>query len=334
MSGHDTTPFSDDDQPRPPATAGHAAQRVLRDAVRTGRISHAYLLTGPAGAGHREAARDMAAALLCPRPESGSACGGCEACARVEAGAHPDLIVPDRHGIDAVRQVIGELAYRPREAARKVVLWHDIDRFTPQAANALLKSLEEPPPYVTFLLTTDRPQAILPTLRSRCQVLPFRPRPREDRARELAASAGADPLAAYWALCIAGDDARAAAELLADPATGQEAAALREAARRLRDGTAADALDVARMLAGLEDRAEMAAEVLVLLLRGEDPGACGAAGEAWGGGGDPAPPGARVVWTRALASLRQAWQANANRLLALEVFCWRCWQGCHRATAG
>ncbi|HEY8393720.1 MAG TPA: DNA polymerase III subunit delta' [Thermaerobacter sp.] len=332
MSGRDATSISDGDNSRAPATAGQAAERVLRDAVRTGRVSHAYLLAGPAGAGHREAAREMAAALLCQRPVAGGPCGGCDACARVEAGAHPDLIVPDRHGIDAVRQVIGELAYRPREAARKVVLWYDIDRLTPQAANALLKSLEEPPPYITFLLTTDRPQGILPTLRSRCQVLPFRPRPREERARELAARAGADPLAAYWALRVAGDDARAAADLLADPATAHEAAALREAARRLRDGTPADALEVARTLAGLEDRAEAAAEVLVLLLRGEDPGGRGGEGEATGG--EPVSPEARVAWSGALAGLRQAWQANANRLLALEVFCWRCWQGCRRATAG
>ncbi|HEY8414313.1 MAG TPA: DNA polymerase III subunit delta' [Thermaerobacter sp.] len=331
MSGCDTTPLNEEEQPRPPAAGGQAAERVLRDAVRTGRVSHAYLLTGPAGAGHREAARATAAALLCQRPEGGRPCGACDACARVEAGAHPDLLAPDRHGIDAVRQVISELAYRPREAARKVVLWYDIDRLTPQAANALLKSLEEPPPYVTFLLTTDRPQVLLPTLRSRCQVLPFRPRPREERARELAARTGADPLAAFWALCVVGDDAGAAAELLANPTTGDEAGTLRELARRLREGTAGDALDVARTLADLGDRAEAAAEVVVWLLRGEAPGA-GDGDEA--GGAEAAAPEARAAWTGALAQLRRAWQANANRLLALEVFCWRVWRARRRATTG
>lgn len=318
---------------RPAGGEGQPAERVLRDAVRAGRISHAYLLAGPAGAGQREAARAAAAALLCRRPAGGTACGTCDACAQATAGAHPDLIVPERHGIETVRQVIAELAYRPRAAARKVVLWYDVDRLTPQAANALLKSLEEPPAYLTFLLTTDRPQGILPTLRSRCQVLPFRPRPREERARQLAAREGVEPLAAYWALCVAGDDAGAAAELLADPATGAEAARLREAARRLRQGAAADALDVARMLSEMEDRAEAAAEVLVLLLRGEEPGRDNGEPDS-AGGRDPVSPAARVTWTKALADLRQAWQANANRLLALEVFCWRCWQGGRLARPG
>ena len=314
------------------------------------RVSHAYLLAGPPGAGHQEAARAAAAALLCPHGAAGRACGRCDSCLQVAGGVHPDLVAPDQHGIDAVRQVLATLAYRPRVAARKVVLWRDVDRLTPQAANALLKSVEEPPPFVTFLMTTDHPERVLPTLRSRCQRIPFRPRPREERARQLAAATGSEPLVAYWALRVAADDGEQAARLLAEPACGEEVAQLRDAARRLREGGALDALEAARQLAQWGERAEPAAEVLVFLLRGDDAtlGAGGDGAEAGRGdpvaGGHPgpgvgaeepggAPPAARLAWTRALAELRRALQANANRQLALEVFCWRCWRAARDAGA-
>ena len=274
------------------------------------RVSHAYLLAGPPGAGQREAADQVAAALLCPQARDGIACGTCPACRQVAAGVHPDLIVPDGHGIDAVRRTLALLPLRPQAGPRKVVVWRDADRLTPQAANALLKSVEEPPPFVVFLFTTDHLTAVLPTLRSRCRVVPFRPRPREERARDLAEATGVRLLAAYWALRVCGDVAAEARRYLDEPGCAAEVEGLEAAAAALEHGPLAAALDAARRLAEWGDKAEAAADVLIWRLRQGDAGD---------------DPGRRLGWTRALAAFRRAWQANANRQLALEVFAWRCW---------
>ncbi|EKP94739.1 hypothetical protein ThesuDRAFT_00430 [Thermaerobacter subterraneus DSM 13965] len=274
------------------------------------RVAHAYLLAGPPGAGHQEAAQEAAAALLCLTPRSGQACGDCAACRQVAAGTHPDLLVPDGHGIDAVRRLLALLSLRPHAGGRKVILWQDADRLTVQAANALLKSVEEPPPFAVFLFTTDHLPAVLPTLRSRCQVVPFRPQPREERAKDLADRSGSSLLAAYWALCACGDRPDAARSYLDEPGCAAEAEVLERAAATLERGGPADALAVGRTLAEWGDRAEGAVEVLVWRLRRGEKGQA---------------PGRLLGWTRALAAFRRAWQANANRQLALEVFCWRCW---------
>ncbi|HEY8488440.1 MAG TPA: hypothetical protein VIL38_05150 [Thermaerobacter sp.] len=278
------------------------------------RVGHAYLLAGPAGAGHQEAAIQAAAALLCLAPQDGRACGDCTACRQVQAGTHPDLLIPDGHGIDTVRRVLALLPLRPQTGPRKVVLWRDADRLTVQAANALLKSVEEPPPFALFLFTTDHLSHILPTLRSRCQVLLFRPRPREERARELAAATGATPLAAYWALRACGDRAVAARAYLDEPACAREVDTLEQVAHALEGGGPADALQAGLQLADWGDRAEAAAEVLIWRLRQ---------------GERAQDPACLLGWTRALADLRRAWQAHANRQAALEVFCWRCWAVAH-----
>lgn len=280
------------------------------------RVSHAYLLAGPPGAGQREAAQAAAAALLCRQPREGAPCGTCAACRQVAARTHPDLLVPEGHGIDTVRRVLAALPLRPQLGSRKVVLWFDIDRLTPQAANALLKSVEEPPAFVVFVFTTDHPTAVLSTLRSRCRIVPFRPRPREDRARELAEAAGTRLEAAFWALRVNGDAAPQARAYLDEPACAAEAEALSQVAAALAHGGLVDALDAARRLAEWGDKAEAAADVLIWLLRRQEAG------------DDPA---RRLGWTRALADFRRAWQANANRSLALEVFCARCWAIARRA---
>lgn len=274
------------------------------------RVGHAYMLTGPAGAGHQEAAPQAAAALLCLDPRDGQACGACPACRQVEAGTHPDLLVPEGHGIDAVRRVLARLSLRSRSGGRKVVLWRDADRLTVQAANALLKSVEEPPPLAVFLFTTDHLPAILPTLRSRCQVILFRPQPREERAQELAARAGVSLLAAYWALRVSGDRPDEARTYLDEPACAAEVTTLERVAAALERGGPADALAAGRVLAEWGDRTEAAAEVLIWRLRQGDKGQ---------------EPGCLLGWTRALAAFRRAWQTNANRQVAMEVFCWRCW---------
>ncbi len=160
--------------------------RVLRRALASGRIPHAYLFWGPEGVGKERTALEVARALLCTDPSAlgrAEGCGRCSACVRVEAGTHPDLhvLAPEgaRIAVDQVRSLQEALSFRAFEGGRKVVIIRDGFRLTREAANALLKTLEEPPASThIFLLALHRDQ-ILPTLVSRCQVVRFDPLPRE-----------------------------------------------------------------------------------------------------------------------------------------------------------
>lgn len=129
-------------------------------------------------------ARAVAAALNCPEPAPGpggqglDACGRCRSCDRIERRVHVDVleIEPDEKAsikIDVVRDVLERAAYRPFEGQRRVAIFRDADALEPQAQNALLKSLEEPPPSTVFILTTAVPGVLLPTVRSRCMRLSF-----------------------------------------------------------------------------------------------------------------------------------------------------------------
>lgn len=143
----------------------------LCTALERGKISHFYLICGPAGSGKHTLARLLAAAILCkgnPRP-----CGVCSACRKVRDGNHPDLITvdqPDKKtvSVELVRQARADLYIRPNEAAHKIYLFPRAEDMGIPAQNALLKVLEEPPEYAVFLLLTDNPEKLLPTVRSRC----------------------------------------------------------------------------------------------------------------------------------------------------------------------
>src|ERR687891_1393875 len=169
----------------------HAA--AVLGAALDGRPAHAYLLHGPAGTGKRAAARDFAAALLAGDVP--------EARARVMHGAHPDLtwVAPSgAHEMlrrDVAESVVSAAARTPFEAAHRVFVLERVDTMNDEAANALLKTLEEPPPYVVLLLLTDRPTQVLPTISSRCQPVRFDALGAEAVARRLQ-SRGVDPATA------------------------------------------------------------------------------------------------------------------------------------------
>jgi DNA polymerase-3 subunit delta' len=164
------------------------AKELFARALRDDALSHAYLLAGPEGTGKVEAALEVAVALV-------AACGGCGHCSdceRARRGAHPDLHVIEREG-DEIRSeqiapVIEELALKPFAASRRVFVIPEVEYFNVPAGNKLLKSIEEPPAYVYFLLVTDRLEAVLPTIVSRCQLVEFTPVSDADVARYLAAS--------------------------------------------------------------------------------------------------------------------------------------------------
>lgn len=167
------------------------AVRLLQSAVASGRVAHAYLFSGPEGTGRRTAARVLAKALGCEAPPvPGDACDRCRHCARVDRGVHENVLVVEPRGREIrLWQVVHReesdrqgavplsdfLAVRPAEGARKVVIVDGAEALNPEAANSLLKSLEEPPPYAHILLLTANPAAVLPTVRSRCQTVPFAP---------------------------------------------------------------------------------------------------------------------------------------------------------------
>jgi len=159
---------------------GHEwAVELLQRAVATGQLSHAYLLSGPPQVGKTTLARACAQALLCTAEEP--PCGQCTACRKVQQSTHPDLliVVPQRANllIDQVREVQRQAALSPMEARYKVFILRQIERATAPAANALLKTLEEPPPHVVLFLTLTQGEQTLPTVASRCQQLTLRPLP-------------------------------------------------------------------------------------------------------------------------------------------------------------
>src|ERR687885_258120 len=137
------------------------------------RPSHAYLLAGPRGAGVFEAARCFAAALVCPE----GACGTCNACRRARSARHPDVIEVEPAGtfvvVDQIEEIMKEAFTSPFEAERKVIIVTEADRMNEPAANKLLKTLEEPPARTHFLLLSEAPDELLPTVRSRCQRIDF-----------------------------------------------------------------------------------------------------------------------------------------------------------------
>ncbi len=154
---------------------GHDRQKdILRRALGSGRLAHAYLFSGPDGVGKRLMALALVRGVFC---QEGAGCGDCLACRKVDHGNHPDLHLLEAEGasikIDQVRDLQRQMALRPLEAPRKVALVDGADRLSPSAANALLKTLEEPTGEALFILLTSRPEGVLPTIRSRCQRLPF-----------------------------------------------------------------------------------------------------------------------------------------------------------------
>ncbi|MFC1837292.1 DNA polymerase III subunit delta' [Thermodesulfobacteriota bacterium] len=169
---------------------GHEkAKHLLREAAAKNRIAHAYLFRGPDGVGKRRAALTLAAYLNCKNPLEDDACCSCASCRKYNSGNHPDLIhiVPDGAAIKIgqVRELKKQLAFPPLEAAIRVIILEDTHTMRREAANSLLKTLEEPAPNNLLILTADQSGDILPTIISRCQVIPFGPLDHEDMARIL-----------------------------------------------------------------------------------------------------------------------------------------------------
>ena len=165
--------------------AGHGRLlSLLSRAVARQTLPPALLLSGPGGVGKRTTALALAETLNCLQPRTArdgfeiDACGACASCRRIARGVHPDVIVlkPGETGtikIDEIRVVIDSANYRPFEGRRRVVIVDEADAMMPAAQSALLKTLEEPRPASVFILVSSMPDALLPTVRSRCPRLRF-----------------------------------------------------------------------------------------------------------------------------------------------------------------
>lgn len=153
---------------------------ALKMAVDEERISHAYIIQGEKGSGKGLLAELFAMAIQCDK-KIGEPCMECESCTKAIRANHPDIITvhhekPDTIGVEEIRkQVVEDIAIRPFSYAHKIYIIHDAQKMTPQAQNALLKTLEEPPEYAVIILTAENADMLLPTVRSRCVTLSMRP---------------------------------------------------------------------------------------------------------------------------------------------------------------
>ncbi len=243
--------------------------RFLSHAVAAGRLPHALLFLGPQGSGRETAARGLAAGLLCERRGHTEAlpfgCGACRACRRIATGTHPDVHVlvseaesvrrglgdPDGKRkpsvdikVDQVRELARVLRLKPYEGGARVAVVVDAHRMNDSAANALLKTLEEPSPDTCIVLTAPQERAVLRTIASRCQRLWFAPLSRDDVERVLVAR-GATDAAGRAALA----DGSVTAALALDPTEAHEARARAiDLVARLDTGSIHERMDAAESL--------------------------------------------------------------------------------------
>jgi len=322
----------------------------LRSALRRGALHHAYLFGGPEGVGKGRAARLLAQAANCEAPADGGArrddpCGTCGPCRKIAKGIHPDVLVlseeramakagtwEPRSGrspskdivVDQVRDVVDRrLSLRRFEGRRRFVIVDPADAMNPQAQNALLKTLEEPPEDTTLVLVASSPDALLPTIRSRCLRVPFAPLPAETIAARLVAE-GHAPDAARLAAALSGGSLGRALALDDEALAAQREAVLAAAALGPDDAGAWLAFAKERA----EDR-EAAAELCDLLLvwlrdvaalqAGAGPLALADLAEATGRVARAVTPAEALRRRREVARTAAALRQNASPVLALEA---------------
>jgi DNA polymerase-3 subunit delta' len=315
---------------------GHEhARSLLEHAAITGQISHAYLLTGPERIGKTTLALAFATLLQCTgrQLDDPAPCGVCASCRKIAHGNHPDveLVAPPADKVwlpvERVREVVRAANLAPYEGRWRVFILPRAERMQAPTANALLKTLEEPPPHVVLVLTTEDPSLLLPTILSRCQLLPLHPLPTATVATALCErwSMAADEAAALAGL--AGGRLGWAVEAHEKPALLERRATLRRDILAL-VGATRDAR--MRQVAALAPDAEAARQVVeewtlwwrdvVLAAVGVTRlSATGPAREQAERMGRAVGAPAAEAFLRRLIATRQQLEQNANPRLTLEV---------------
>lgn len=228
-------------------------KQILQRLLENNRLSATLIFAGPDGVGKRQFALTMAKAANCHKAPAGGfandSCDECPACKRIEAGTHGDVTTVQPDGqfikIGQTREIAEEVYYRPREGRQRFFIIDEADRLREEAANSLLKTLEEPPPTSTIILLTSRPNSLLQTIRSRSQRLNFSPlsiaemekflaenypRPVADNALLARVTEGRIGQATAFDLSVYRQDRRALIELLELLAAGQNRVRLLKAA--------------------------------------------------------------------------------------------------------
>ncbi len=197
----------------------------LRATVSGDRISHAYLFTGPVGSNKTQAAWSFAQTIVCPKgilEQHDSACAGCDVCRRVMRKKHPDVhfYAPEGAGgylVEQIREIVSDTALAPIQAKRKVYILDRVDLLGAAASNAFLKTLEEPPEDVVLILLGRTRESVLPTIVSRCQVVPFRHIPAHEAAGIVSQNTGATIALSRQAIEACGGSITRAVEFLRSP---------------------------------------------------------------------------------------------------------------------
>jgi len=238
-------------------TVGHRRQiGLLARALGADALPPSLVFSGPDGIGKRLVAVAVAQSLNCLTPVTDAAtglrdaCGTCSACSKIARRIHPDVLVvepgdSDAIKVDAIRQVVGQVTYRPFEGRYRVVVIDQADQMNDASQNALLKTLEEPPQRTVLVLVTAQPDALLATIRSRCCQIRFAPLAPHEIARALVERHGASPRDANAAAALAGGSFRKALE-----AGGGDTAEARAVAVAVLQEVARQADPRARLAAG------------------------------------------------------------------------------------
>jgi DNA polymerase-3 subunit delta' len=228
------------------------AVRILQRALEGGRVPHALIFSGPEGVGKKTLALLLAKRLNCLSPTGGDSCAACNSCRKIAAGHHPDVRVVEPEGayikVEQVRAINAEVHYQPFEGRFRAVIFDPADQMRAEAANSLLKTLEEPASRTVLVLVTSQYHLLLPTIRSRSQVLQFTAIPEDRITRHLAEAAGIAAADARLAAALSGGSLGAALRFDAAAYREVRGQAMRFVSLLLAKGSFADA---SRLIAGL-----------------------------------------------------------------------------------
>ncbi len=241
-------------------------ERTIKNAIAQDKVSHAYLFTGPRGTGKTTTARLLAKALLCENGPTAEPDGTCDDCEMIAAGEHPDVYELDaasRTGVENVREeIIGRVQFAPTRGRYKVYIIDEVHMLSTAAFNALLKTLEEPPSHVVFILATTDPQKVPETIHSRCQRFDFRRISTEAMVSRLGAICTAEDVE------FEGE----ALELIAHRAEGGMRNALTSLEQLIAFGDGAVTMEVAERMLGAVDSTDLAD--IVRAVGARDAAAC------------------------------------------------------------